>query len=398
MDGNEKWLKLRKLLSSDAAEEEKKSNIMYRGDNGRTCLHLVCCYGAPDDIIKGMLDIGGKELVMKIDDNDATVLNYACTYGASYNIMKMLIEVGGKDLVMAKSDNGNTVLHDLCWNIEKHNDADDKIKLILKVGDANLLPLIKDNNGQTPLEIATKYTDKGASNDDIVKTMLDIGGKELVMKVDDDDCTVLHDACAYGSYGASYNIIKMLIEVGGKDLVMAKDKDGNTALHHLCWSIEEDTKVAEKIMLILQIDDDNVLLSTKNHYAGQTPLEIATDKGASNIIKNLLTVQKVDLENNVQTPLEIVTDKGASNDIIKKLLTEHKEGEGAVVQSQTQSSKRRKVGNTRNALSGSLDTNQAEGEDAELIDLLMTRYLDTRKQLKRANARIAQLEEEHAGT
>eukprot|EP00979_Chaetoceros_neogracilis_P004322 scaffold766_cov185-Chaetoceros_neogracile.AAC.2 len=57
------WPEVRKYLSSDAAEEEKKSNIIYRGDDG-TCLLLARLYGAPDDIIKAMLDIGGKELVM----------------------------------------------------------------------------------------------------------------------------------------------------------------------------------------------------------------------------------------------------------------------------------------------------------------------------------------------
>jgi hypothetical protein len=67
---------------------------------------------------------------------------------------------------------------------------------------------------------------------------------------------------------------------------------------------------------------------------------------------------------------------------------EHEEGEGTVVQSQTQSSKRRRVGNTRNASSGFLDRNQAEGDDVELIDMLMTWYLDTRKQLQRANSVI----------
>jgi len=74
---------------------------------------------------------------------------------------------------------------------------------------------------------------------------------------------------------------------------------------------------------------------------------------------------------------------------------EHEEGEGTVVaQSRTQSLKRRRGGNTRNALSGSLNIDQAEDDDAELIGMLTTRYLDTRKQLQRANARIAQFEEE----
>jgi hypothetical protein len=50
------WSEVRKYLSSDAAEEEKKYNIMYRGVNRWTCLHLACCRGAPDDIMKAMLD------------------------------------------------------------------------------------------------------------------------------------------------------------------------------------------------------------------------------------------------------------------------------------------------------------------------------------------------------
>jgi hypothetical protein len=53
------WPEVRKYLSSDAAEEEKKANIMYRELHGRTCLHRPFSYEAPDDIIKAMFDIGG---------------------------------------------------------------------------------------------------------------------------------------------------------------------------------------------------------------------------------------------------------------------------------------------------------------------------------------------------
>jgi|AntRauTorckE5430_2_1112549.scaffolds.fasta_scaffold06428_1 ankyrin repeat protein len=247
------WPKVRKYLSSDAAEEEKKSNVKYRDGDERTCLHAACSRGAPDDVIQ---------------------------------------------------------------------------------------------------------------------TMLAIGGKELVMMTKNDDWTALHSVLCI--VGASYNIIKMLIEVGGKDLVMAKSKKGNTALHFLCWSIGEHTKVAEKINLILQVGDANLLLSTK--------------------------------DNDGQTPLEIVTDNGASKRI-KKLLTEHEEGEGTVVvQSQTQSLKRRRVGNTINASSPSLNSNQAEDDDdddAAIIagqldqyNILMSRHLATRRELRSAKAQIAELKQE----
>jgi ankyrin repeat protein len=77
------WPEVRKYLSSDAAKEEKKSNIMYRNDYG-TCLHLACCLGAPDDIVKAMIDIGGTALVTMININDRTALHRACIKGASY--------------------------------------------------------------------------------------------------------------------------------------------------------------------------------------------------------------------------------------------------------------------------------------------------------------------------
>jgi ankyrin repeat protein len=150
---------MRKYLSSDAAEEENKSKIMDHNDHG-TCLHQAFICGAPDDIIKAMVDIGGTELVMKINDADGTALHLACCSGASYNIIKMLINVGGKDLIMAKDKDGYTALHSLCLFIKSHTKVAEKIKLIRKIGDANLLLSAKYHNGETPLEIATE---EGAS-------------------------------------------------------------------------------------------------------------------------------------------------------------------------------------------------------------------------------------------
>jgi ankyrin repeat protein len=175
---DKEWPEVTDYLSSDAAEEEKKSNIMYRNDCG-TCLHLASCHGAPDEIIKAMSDIGGKELVMKVDGFDGTVLHSACMNGASYDIIKMLIEVGGKDLVMAKDKYGETALHNLCWYIKEHTKVAEKIMLILQVGDNSLLLSAKNHDGKTPLEIAT---DKGASN--LIKKLLTVQKVDLENKVE----------------------------------------------------------------------------------------------------------------------------------------------------------------------------------------------------------------------
>eukprot|EP00979_Chaetoceros_neogracilis_P004844 scaffold842_cov287-Chaetoceros_neogracile.AAC.7 len=157
---DKKWSEAREYLSSDAADEEKKSNIMCRYDDGETCLQAAFYYDAPDDIMKEILDIGGKELVVKIDNYDRTLLHSACIHGASYNIIKMLIEVGGKDLVMAKTKGGGTALHLVCWFIRSHTKVAEKIKLILQAGDDTLLMAAEKFKGKTPLEIATK---EGAS-------------------------------------------------------------------------------------------------------------------------------------------------------------------------------------------------------------------------------------------
>jgi predicted P-loop ATPase/GTPase len=155
---DKEWPEVRKYLSSDAAEQEKKSNIMYHSYYG-TCLHRACCHRTPDDIIKAIIDIGGKELVMKVDLSDRTALHYACRNGASYNIIKILIEVGGKDLVMAKSGNGNNAMHWFSYDKRTKN-YNKKIDLIFQVGDTNLLMSAKNHAGNTPNEILKKASKK----------------------------------------------------------------------------------------------------------------------------------------------------------------------------------------------------------------------------------------------
>jgi ankyrin repeat protein len=135
-------------------------------------------------------------------------------------------------------------------------------------------------------------------------------------------------------------------------------------LHCLCYNIKRHTtKVAERIKLILQIGDANLLLSAKNRV-GKTPLEIATDKGASNVIKELLTIQSnfnsTRSSNNSSTNIvpednsTPVTQSNQDQDTTrsssirgldvevgrmkrKHTNEEHEEGEGTVAQSQTQS-------------------------------------------------------------
>jgi len=362
---DEKWSAVRKCLSSDAAEEEKKLNIMYRGDYG-TCLHLACGRGAPDDIIKAMLDIGGKELVIKKNSNDATVLHDACYIGASYNIIKILIEVGGKDLVMAKDVDGDTALYYLCIAIKTHTKAAEKIKLFLQIGDANLLLSAKNYVGKTPLEIADdmdaskkikrRLTLQSATlpvADRIMQLEAahaqELLGIELfrlcfhnkwpevrkylssdaaeeekksnIMYRDDEGSTCLQEAC---SHDAPDDIIKTMLDIGGKELVMMKEINDCTALHFACYKgasyniIKMLIEVGGKDLVMAKSSSGNTALHwlcvfIKSHTKVGEKIKLFLQVGDANLL--------LSKKNHAgKTPLEIADDMGASKKV-KKLLT-----------------------------------------------------------------------------
>jgi E3 ubiquitin-protein ligase RNF1/2 len=167
---NANWFEVRQFLSSNIILSKSSnclmihllSSVMYCTSEG-SCLHQACCRDAPDHIVMALLDIGGKELVMRRNDCDQVALQYACWFGASYNVVKMLIDVGGKDLVMAKDTYGNTAMHNVRHHsINDHTRVADKIKLLLQVGDADLLLVTRRNDGKTPLQFATE---EGASDE-----------------------------------------------------------------------------------------------------------------------------------------------------------------------------------------------------------------------------------------
>jgi len=84
--------------------------------------------------------------MMKDAEGD-TPLHYACGgayHGASYYAIELLLDVGGKDLVMEKNKDGSNALHRLCDRIKRNAKVAEKTKILLEVGDANVLLSTKD--------------------------------------------------------------------------------------------------------------------------------------------------------------------------------------------------------------------------------------------------------------
>ena len=80
---------------------------------GVTCSHLAYRNRAPADIVHTLVDIEGKDLVMKTDDDYGDT--DALLQGATYKHIKRAIDVDGKDPVMAKNECGGTAFHEMCY-------------------------------------------------------------------------------------------------------------------------------------------------------------------------------------------------------------------------------------------------------------------------------------------
>jgi ankyrin repeat protein len=384
---DDKWPEVRKFLSSDAVEEEKKSNIMYSNGYGWTCLHRVCRRAALDDIIEAMLDIGGKELVMKKALYGNTALHYACNHGASYNIIKMLIEVGGKDLVMAKDDNGDTALHLVCWYIKAHTKVAEKVKLILEVGDANLLLSTKNFNGKTPLEIAA---DKGASKK--IKKLLTIQSNSTTNN-DSPSTNIVPADNSTPITQSSQEINTTPRSSSNNDLnipIRGLDIDQNHQIQ-----LREAKEKAQTI----QLDFDQKCIDYSDlEENSQSQLKDA--KGETKQIQQDYDQKCAELQ-------LLIDSRNGEGTKRKYSVEEHQEEEGSVVlsQSQSQSSKRSRLERTAETALVASGRKQPEDGRLEMITCqllnekeqhskLIQQLLDAWKELKDVKARNVQLEED----
>ena len=169
---NREWKTIRDFLDPDAStkttpDERLQCVLHQKFSDDSTCLHEACWTLTPLDIVKSMIEIGGKELVMMTTVKKSTALNYSSYGGATFSVFKMLIDAGGKDLVLASSNcvYVDSVLHELCRRIQdpddpnpirlRYDDAEERIKYLLQVPGTEVILTAKDNEGRTPLDIAT---------------------------------------------------------------------------------------------------------------------------------------------------------------------------------------------------------------------------------------------------
>jgi len=218
---NKEWDKVCQFLSSsdEKTKQEDGTNLSLEliqravfetkdECKNRTALHLACKYAASVDVIKMLVDIGGKDLVMAKDKENRTALHTACCWnGASVDVMKMLVDIGGKELVMAKNKTIRTSLHYACWH--------------------------------------------GVSVD-FIKMLVDIGGEKLVMAKSKGNRTVLHDLCDGISVEAHIiEVLDVLVNSGvsALELFTAEANRGDEVYSPIHFLMENKLKNKKKNLI-----------------------------------------------------------------------------------------------------------------------------------------------------
>ena len=213
------------------------------------------------ETIDSLIKVGGKELVMTkySEEFNMSILHLAFLVHASDDVVKRLIEVGGRDILMATEFNGNTALHSAC-----EDDASvDVVERMIELGGKELI-MVKNSRGETALHTASHH-----ASVDVVESLIKFGEKDLFMEEDFDEKTALHVAVQY----ASSDVVKKLIELGGKNLIMKKDSDGKNALHTAC----EQEDISYRLILRLVEVGGKEALEDNETDDGETPLGIVLE-------------------------------------------------------------------------------------------------------------------------
>ena len=108
---------------------------------GTNALSLAIQHMKSTAVIIKLIEMGGKELVMKEDARKSTTLFTAFTFNAPMEVISRLIDVGGKDLVLKKNEIGKTALNLACLRGDL-----DIISNVIDTGGQDLVSS-KDQNG-----------------------------------------------------------------------------------------------------------------------------------------------------------------------------------------------------------------------------------------------------------
>ena len=111
------WIidEIRELINSSTDGTLLDFLLPYLNNANICILHHMLKLEQSSEIVTKLIEIGGRDLVMKVDNHGSTALHFACgRKNPSLEVISKLIEIGGRELVMKKDGDGCTALHAAC--------------------------------------------------------------------------------------------------------------------------------------------------------------------------------------------------------------------------------------------------------------------------------------------
>jgi len=140
---------------------------------------------APVEIINKLIEVGGKELVMKKNLDFDTSLHIAFESNAVVDVVTKLIEVGGKELLIAKDCYGYTVLHYACSTPTSL----EIIKMMIDLGGRDLLEQMNDENGLIVVNLVLAES-RALDDDKIIETLILLIKEGIYHNIYDDEFSI----------------------------------------------------------------------------------------------------------------------------------------------------------------------------------------------------------------
>ncbi len=284
-----------------------------------TLLHGAAIYNSCMEIVSRLIELGGRDLIVKKDDRDGwTSLHWACYKNASIEVVRELIKVGGRDFIFIKGEDedGSTSSHCAC----KGTASIEVVKELIEEAGRELV-FMKNNYDQNSLQVACEKN----TPIDIVRELLKVGGQELVWEKNMFGATSLH--CAFqGEEGASIDVVKELIREGGRDLVWEPNEHDQNALHAACECNAPVDVVKELIEAGgpgLGLEKDNYHMNSlhwaANNNASIGVFDLLIQHGGRDILTQVEIEDKTPLHYLVTQKIWLVSDEDQFRSRVEKI-------------------------------------------------------------------------------
>ena len=304
-----------------------------------------------------ILNDGGKDLLMNymhpfiVDYSESkNPLNQAVHMLVPFEIINKMIDIGGKEFLLKDYHgecyvsrwDGYTPLHHLFYRFnfdtpdnEKFEEKFSTLQLqllpkLFEVGGRDLVMKKVASDGETALHCAVNDD----RNKEATKELIEFGGKELVMTKNNKGNTALHHEEFRD--GMSFEIVKLMIEVGGRDLLKEENNYGELAVQSAAlfedhYIDDNEYLLTLSILLIKEGINHNVggefslggLLEVYNDYEGDFDFFFFGEIWCTRILPALKEVyRQFQLEALSKTPpiLHSVIELEAPKDVIADVL------------------------------------------------------------------------------